>query len=330
MRVIITGGCGFIGHHMVDHILANTDWDVDIVDSLTYASFGFERLNVTRAKNNPRVRVFTNNIAQPFEGYLLKELQNCDYIIHLGAETHVDNSISNPTPFVMSNIVGTMNVLEFARNCGNLKKMIYFSTDEVFGPANKDLHPDGYDEWDRYNSGNPYSATKASAEELSLAWCNTYKVPIVISHCSNVFGERQHPEKFIPKAIKSILEGKKLYIHADPTKTIPGSRYWIHARNVAAATLFIINNGVIGDKYNIIDENEIDNLAVAQLIAKIIDKPLDYELTDFHSSRPGHDLRYSLNGSKLKKMGFVYPKSFKDSMQKTIKWTVANPKWLEE
>lgn len=329
MKVLITGGCGFIGHHMVDHVLANTDWDVDIVDKLTYASFGFERLKATRARDNPKVRVFTWDISQPITGYLLKELNDCDYIIHMAAESHVDNSISDPTPFIMSNVVGTMNILEFARNCKQLKRMIYFSTDEVFGPADN-AFLNGYKEWDRHNPGNPYSATKAAGEELSLAWHNTYKVPVVVTHCVNVFGERQHPEKFIPKVAKSILEGRKIYIHADPTKTIPGSRYWIHARNVAAATLFVLNNGIIGDKYNIVGENEVDNLEVAQLIAGIIGKSLDYELVDFHSSRPGHDLSYCLNGSKLKSMGFAYPKSFEDTMHKTVTWTVSNPKWLEE
>lgn len=330
MKVLITGGCGFIGHHIVNHILINTDWDIDIIDSLTYASFGFERLKYIGAKDNPRVRVFTYNIASPIEGYFLEELKNCDYILHLGAETHVDNSIKNPTPFVMSNVMGTMNILEFARKCPNLSKMIYFSTDEVYGTADNVRFPRGFEEWDRYNSGNPYSATKAAGAELCLAWHNTYKVPVVITSCMNVFGERQHPEKFIPKVIKNVLAGNTVPIYADPTKTIPGSRYWIHARNVAAATLFVLDKGDPGDKYNIAGENEIDNLTMAELIAKAVGRPLNYELVSFYAARPGNDHSYHLNGYKLKNMGFTMPVSFEDSLYKTIEWTANNPKWLEE
>jgi dTDP-glucose 4,6-dehydratase len=328
MKVIVTGGCGFIGHHMVEHILVNTDWDIDIIDSLTYASFGFERLKSTRANNNSRVRVFTNDITLPISGYLLKELQKCDYIIHMGAETHVDNSIANPIPFVMSNVVGTMNILEFARKCPNLKRIIYFSTDEVFGSSDKRMFPDGFSEWDRYNSSNPYSASKASGEELSLAWCNTYKLPLSVIHCMNSFGERQHVEKFIPRVIKTILNNGKVSIHT--SNGVPGSRNWIHARNVAAATLFIMKNGAIGDKYNIAGDNERSNLEMAQFIADIMDRPLEYEMVEFYNSRPGGDFSYSLNGAKLRDMGFRYPVPFKDSLVKMIEWTVSNPKWLEE
>jgi dTDP-glucose 4,6-dehydratase len=328
MKVVITGGCGFIGHHTVEHILVNTDWDIDIIDSLTYASFGFERLRSTRANNNPRVRIFTNDITLPITGYLLKELQKCDYIIHMGAETHVDNSIGNPIPFVMSNVVGTMNILEFARKCPKLKRMIYFSTDEVFGSANKTLFPDGFGEWDRYNSSNPYSASKASGEELSLAWCNTYKIPLSVIHCMNSFGERQYVEKFIPKVIKTILNDGTVSIHT--ANGVAGSRNWIHARNIAAATLFIMRNGDIGDKYNISGDNELSNLEMARFIAEIIGVPLIYETVEFYNARPGGDFCYSLNGAKLRDMGFRYPVPFKESLTKTIEWTVANPKWLEE
>ena len=329
MKVLVTGGCGFVGHHLIEHILRNTNWDIDVVDRLSYASFGFDRLKDIDAKDNPRVRIFTCDFTQPIEGYLFTELRDCNYIIHLGAETHVDNSIKNPMPFVMSNVVGTTTILEFARKCPTLLKMIYFSTDEVFGPAKRDMFPNGFKEWDRYNSGNPYSATKAAGEELSLAWSNTYSVPIIISHTMNIFGERQHPEKFIPKVIKAVLHGDKVYIHSNPTKTIAGSRYWIHARNVANAVLFLLKNGKKGDKYNIVGEKEVDNLTLAQFIASVIGKPLNYEMIDFHSSRPGHDLRYALDGTKLKEMGYIHPKSFEDSMTKTIQWTLNNPKWLE-
>ncbi len=243
----------------------------------------------------------------------------------MGAETHVDRSIDDPTPFVMANVVGTMEMLNFARTQKNLKKFFYFSTDEVFGPA-----PNGeaYKEWDRYNSGNPYAAAKAGGEELSLAYGNTYGLPVIITHCMNIFGERQHFEKFIPLVIRKVLAGETVIIHSDSTKKIPGSRYWIHARNVAAAILFLVDKGQPQDKYNVVGEKEVNNLEMAKFIAKVLKKELNYELMDFHSSRPGHDLRYALDGEKMAKMGWTLPLSFEQSLEKSINWFLNSPKWL--
>jgi dTDP-glucose 4,6-dehydratase len=145
----------------------------------------------------------------------------------------------------------------------------------------------------------------------------------------NIFGERQHPEKFIPKVIRAVLNGEKVYIHADRSLTVSGSRFWIHARNVAQAILFLLEKGENRDKYNIVGEKEVSNLDMAKFIAEVLGKPLNYEMVDFHSSRPGHDLRYGLDGTKLKDMGFNYPKSFEESLTKTIQWTLENPKWIE-
>jgi dTDP-glucose 4,6-dehydratase len=327
-KILVTGGNGFIGSHVCEHILKNTDWDLDILDSMNYASSGYDRLKEVNCYDDKRIRHFSYDITLPISEGLLKELYDCSYIVHLAAETHVNNSISNPEPFVRSNVLGTMQILEFARKCQNLKKIVYFSTDEVFGPAPIDSVPNGYKEWDRYNSTNPYSASKAGGEELCLAWANTYKVPVIITHTMNVFGERQHVEKYIPMTIKKILTGEKVLIHSDASKTKPGSRFWIHARNVASAVMFLLKEGEIREKYNIVGEREVDNLQMAQFISEVVGKPLSYELIDFHSSRPGHDLRYALNGEKLRTMGHVYPKTFEDSLIKTIQWTVNNPKWL--
>lgn len=325
-EILITGGNGFIGHHFCEHIMKNTNWHLNIMDKLTYASSGYDRLRDINCYDDKRIRHFAHDFVQPIESYLRSELEDVEYIVHIGAETHVDNSISNPEPFVKSNVVGTFNMLQFARTCPNLKRFIYFSTDEIFGPAPEGVN---YKEWDRYNSTNPYSATKAGGEELVLAWGNTYKVPVLISHTMNCFGERQHPEKFIPRVIRACLSGEKIYIHADSTKTKPGSRFWIHARNVSAAILFLIEKGEQREKYNIVGEVEMDNLQLALLISKFVGKPLNYELVDFHSSRPGHDLRYALDGTKLKDMGFDFPKSFEATLEKTVQWTLNSPKWLE-
>lgn len=326
-RCLITGGCGFIGHHVIEHLIKNTDWDIVVFDKLSYASSGFDRLRDISVFDNKRIFMFSTDFTKSIENGLKKEIGEIDYILHLGAETHVDRSIDNPEPFVVNNIIGTMRMLDFARTLPNLKWFVYFSTDEVFGPV-----PEGVrrKEWDRYNSSNPYAATKAGGEELVLAYANTYKLPAFITHTMNVFGERQHPEKFIPMTIKKVLNGEKVIIHADPTKTKAGSRFWIHGRNVACALLFLLENAQQRDKYNIVGEKEVDNLEMAKFIAKILDKQLIYEMVDFHSSRPGHDLRYALDGTKLKEMGFEYPLNFEESLKKTIEWSIKpeNKKWL--
>lgn len=670
-KILITGGCGFIGHHFVEHILKNTNWEIIIFDKLTYASEGFSRLKDISAYDDKRVTIIALDFNKEIPVGVITEIGNVSYIVHLGAETHVDNSIINPEPFVYSNVIGTMRLLDYARELKNLKKFVYFSTDEVFGPA-----PIGvsYKEWDRYNSTNPYAASKAGGEELALAYANTYGVPVIVTHCHdeetlcwaekgivpitelsigdnvwtlkenkelklepieeivyndyngemidfnsnkfsfkvtpnhrmltkkrygeneytikyakdlfeninendrhyiptsgewiglneeeidlskylnnenkhyntnkihtkfktidfmefigwfisegsfnkkstgcisiantnfiyrneiidvikrmgftpsysentkniqfhsvifqpfleeffgrgcenkkipkwilnydkkyleclfislmkgdgtisktskryyskskilcnqvaeiaiklgyscqvkerktntlklcgvdkeiisyytnirssqpsalikkhisksfyagkiwcvrtksgnffisrngniacsgntmNVFGERQHSEKFIPKVIKSVMYDQVITIHADQTKTISGSRMWIHARNVASAIHFLLHNSEKRDKYNIVGEKEVSNLDMAKYIALVLGKELQYEMVDFHSSRPGHDLRYALDGSKLKEMGWETPLTFEQSLKKTIEWTINNPKWL--
>ncbi len=146
----------------------------------------------------------------------------------------------------------------------------------------------------------------------------------------NVFGERQHPEKFIPMTIRKVLKGETVIIHANKDKTKAGSRFYIHARNVAAAVQFVLDKGEIGEKYNIVGEREMDNLELAQFIAQVVGKPLKYKMVDFHSSRPGHDLRYALDGTRLKKMGWKLPKNFKESLRKTVEWNLEpeNKKWI--
>jgi len=327
-RILITGGCGFIGHHLIEHVLRTTDWEVLVVDRLSYASAGFDRLRDIKAYDDSRVILFAADLCGGLHEGLEEEIGEVDYVVHMAAETHVDQSISQPLKFVQANVVATANLLEWARRRRLLKKLLYFSTDEVFGPA-----PPGvaYREWDRYNSTNPYSATKAGGEELCLAWANTYEVPIIISHTMNVFGERQHPEKFIPKTIRTVLGGELLPIHSDASRTRAGSRFYIHARNVAAAVTFLLEEGEFREKYNIVGEREVDNLTLAQTIAEVLGKPLRYEMVDFHSSRPGHDLRYALDGSKLRQMGHEHPRTFEESLRKTVQWIVHpdNYRWLK-
>jgi dTDP-glucose 4,6-dehydratase len=332
-KIVITGGCGFIGHHFVEHVYLNTDWNIVILDKLTYASKGYDRIrNIFKdckfdGLEDGRVKIFSVDLVNELSIGLKYEIGDVDYIVHMAAETHVDNSIKDPKLFITNNVMSTFTMLEWARELTNLKTFFYFSTDEVFGPALGDTL---YKEWDRHKPTNPYSASKSAAEQICISYENTYKVPLMIVNVMNAFGERQHVEKFIPLCIKKVLNNEKILIHSYPDKKESGTRFYIHARNIASAVLFLIKNGKIGEKYNISGEQEVSNLKIAQTVAKVIGKELDYEMVDFHSDRPGHDLRYGLDGSKLHSLGWTLPLSFDESMEKTIKWTLENQEWLKE
>ena len=281
-----------------------------------------------------RVKIVHHDLKAELNPLVRSEIGKVDYILHLAAGSHVDRSIEYPMEFVLDNVVGTCNILNFARTVDNLELFMYFSTDEIFGPA-----PNGikYKEDDRYNSTNPYSATKAGGEELAVAFQNTYGLPVYITHTMNVFGERQHPEKYIPMTIKNVRDGGMVTIHSDSTRTIPGSRHYIHAEDVASAVLFLVNykgdfeptwGGAKCPKFNIVGSEELNNLQLAQIIAEAQDKELKYELVDFHSARPGHDLRYALDGEKMKSIGWTPSKSVRERIADVTKWTLANRRWI--
>ncbi len=331
-KIVITGGCGFIGATLIEHLLKNTDWEIVSIDRLD-TSGNPNRLSDMECweKEKHRVKVVYWDLKSEINVAVADMIGDFDYFAHLAAGSHVDRSIIDPMSFVMDNVVGTGNVLEFIRKLHPQARVIYFSTDEVFGSA-----PEGvaFKEFDRFNAGNPYSATKGGAELLCEAYANTYGLDIMVSHCMNVFGERQSPEKFVPLVIKKVLNGETVTIHSNADKTKSGTRFYLHTRNISAAVLFILEHGkrlngkATEGKYNIVGDVEVSNLEMAQLIAEVIGKELKYEMVDFHSSRPGHDLRYALDGSLLKTMGFEYPVSFKDSLAKSINWTLQHQEWL--
>jgi dTDP-glucose 4,6-dehydratase len=326
--IVLTGGCGFIGHHFAEHVHKNTDWNIIIFDKLSYASMGLNRLRNNKLIESPRVKVFTIDLCNELSDGIKREIgKNINYIIHMAAETHVDNSIKEPLNIIINNVNSTVHLLEWARTLNNLEIFFYFSTDEVFGPALGDTL---YKEWDRHRPTNPYSASKSAAENICIAYENTYKIPLMIVNVMNAFGERQYVEKFIPLCIKKILNDELIYIHSYPDKQTAGTRFYIHARNIADAVLFLINNGTIGEKYNIAGEKEVSNLKLAQLIASFMGKELKYEMIDFHSTRPGHDLRYGLDGNKINELGWNPTFNFEHSLEKTVKWTLNNLEWLEE
>ena len=335
--ILITGGAGFIAHHTVDYLLENTDYNIVTLDRLDYSG-NLNRLNEV-VESHPkserkRVRTVFHDLKADLNPQIVSTIGKVDIIAHLAAGSHVDRSIDYPMEFVLDNVVGTVNLLNYARQVDNLERFIYFSTDEVFGPA-----PEGikYKENDRYNSTNPYSASKAGAEELVVAYENTYKLPSIITHTMNVFGERQHPEKYIPMCIKKARDGEKVTVHSNKELTKAGSRHYIHALDVADALNFLINcdidslepdyGGAKCHKFNIVGGEELDNLELAKMIAAAQDKELNYEMVDFHSSRPGHDLRYALDGDKMKNMGWT-PKPVKQRLEEVVQWTLENERWM--
>jgi dTDP-glucose 4,6-dehydratase len=348
MRVLLTGGCGFLGSHIVEHFLKNTDASVEIVilDKLTYASNGFDRLRDI-GKNlsyglPDRLRILGCDLSQPVTAGVLREIGDIDYIIHAAAESHVDNSIRDPLPFLMSNVVGTHYLLMLAMQLSlvqHLRRIFIVSTDEVYGPASQ--YSLGFVEGARFRPANPYAASKAGAECVAMAYANTYGLPITIVNTMNLIGERQHPEKYVPKVIRSVLRGDTVTIHADATKTRAGSRFYLHCRTFAHALHWLIQKDAetfsdgLGTwqsrlKLHVCGEREIDNLELAQIIAGYVGKPLHYELVDFHSSRPGHDLRYAMDDSLIRKMGWERPMGLKQSLEKTVRWYLDHPQWLEE
>jgi len=340
-NVLITGGAGFIAHHLIYYLLKNTNWNIISLDRLDYSG-NLNRLDNILSNLNSneksRIKIVFHDLKSEINPWVKKDLGDINIILHLAAGSHVNRSIDYPMEFVLDNVVGTANILEYARTLKDLKKLerfVYFSTDEVFGPAPQGTN---YKENDRYNSTNPYSATKAGGEELAVAYENTYGLPVYITHTMNVFGERQHPEKFIPMCIKKIRDGESITIHSDKTKKIPGSRHYIHAEDVAEAIHFILTNNLENEvdfggakcpKFNIVGSEELNNLELAQIIAKCQNKELKYEMVDFHSSRPGHDLRYSLSGEKMKKLGWEPSIKLTDRIKQVVQWSLNNQNWIE-
>lgn len=341
--VMVTGGAGFIGHHMIRRLLKHAEYNIISLDRLDFAGnlnrlaelsqeFGRETMQ--------RLRIIYHDLRAEINPQLASQIGPVDIIIHMAAGSHVTRSIENPMLFVQDNVVGTCNLLEYARKClPNLEKFINFGTDEVFGSA-----PDGveYHEYDRYNSRSPYSATKAGAEELCVAYENTFGLPIYCTHTMNVFGERQLPEKFIGIAMRKILANEPVTIHCDSvTGTRSGLRHWVHAADVADATMFIMDlphqqfplaqdfGGATCPKFNIVGQQEISNLEVAQKIADILGRPLRSVMIGYDTQRPGHDFRYALSGEYMKKLGWEPKYDFDLRLEQVVQWTMKNDRWLK-
>jgi dTDP-glucose 4,6-dehydratase len=263
-----------------------------------------------------------------------KSIGRVNYVLNIASESHVDRSITDPVPFVQNNINLELSMLEYAREY-KPDLFLQFSTDEVYGVAPENVnHP----EWASIVPSNPYSASKAAQEDIAYAYWRTYGVPLIVTNTMNIIGEMQDTEKFVPLIMKKVLNGETVNLHGDDKGNL-GSRFYLHARNQADALLHIINTQEVNhysadnpvkvpQRFHVVGEKELDNLEMAKLIADFMGMTLKYEIIDYRDKRPGHDLRYALDGSKLAATGWVAPISLEDSLERTVRWTLENKEWL--
>jgi dTDP-glucose 4,6-dehydratase len=360
-RILITGAGGFAGAHFLEHILVNTDWEITLTDSFRHkgktdrirqvlANGPHPRLPASGLEYAPwadRVEIYKHDLTVPVSNQGLDFIGGVDYMVCYASESHVDRSITDPVPFVRNNVDVALSSLEMARAL-NPSHVVWISTDEVCGPvAADDFY--GHDEWGRMLPSNPYAGSKAAQEAIAVSYWRTYGVPLIITRCMNMIGERQDPEKFIPMAIAKISRGETVTIHGTPDNI--GTRHYLHSRNLADGILFLLKtqpaavfpahltatyaqHGVpnrvsdMPDMYNVASPARINNLTLAQMIAEAQGKPLHMKFEDFHTTRPGHDPHYGLNPRKIHDLGWRMPMSFEESLTHTVNWTLKHPEWL--
>jgi len=335
MNVLLTGGAGFIGHHIIEYFLDNTDYNIVSLDRLDFSG-NLNRIEevVKDRADKHRVKVVYHDLRAAISPQIADTIGPIDIILHVAAASHVTRSIKYPMEFVENNVVATVNLLEYARTLNNLERFVYFSTDEVFGPA---VPGYSFTEYDRFNPTNPYSASKAAGEAMCVAYQNTYKLPIYITHTMNVYGERQNPEKYIPMCLKKIVNNEKLTIHYDSKTNNIGSRCYLHAKDVASALLFILNleqiaiNSMGGScpKFNIASDIEWNNLQIAEMLALSLKVELNYELVDPNIERPGHDFSYAISGDYLRGLGWQPSMPIEERIEKVSNWYNENRIWLK-
>jgi dTDP-glucose 4,6-dehydratase len=332
-KIWLSGAGGFLGHHCLEHLLVNTDWQVLATDSFRHKGT-CDRIAQVLAPHPEwarRAEVVTHDLAGPFTPAQAARMGRVDYMIAMASESHVDRSIADPVPFALNNVHVILNTLELARAL-RPAAVIVISTDEVYGPV--EAGSPGHPEWAPVIPSNPYSASKAAQEALAISYWRSYGLPVIIVNCMNLFGERQDPEKFLPKTIGHILRGATMPIYGVPGNV--GTLHYLHARNLAGALLHILRELPPGhfpqadrpDRYNIAGPEPVSNLDLALEVAAIIGRDLRYELVDFHSARPGHDPHYGLDPARLAATGWKPPVEFHDALARTVRWTLANPGWL--
>jgi dTDP-glucose 4,6-dehydratase len=338
MKILVTGGAGFIGSAVVRHIIQNTEHQVLNVDKLTYAG-NLESLS--SVSKNERYQFSKTNICDRIVlDQLFKEFQP-DVVMHLAAESHVDRSISGPFDFIETNIIGTYQLLEASRaywlGLNGTKKAEFrfhhISTDEVYGDLEGTT--DLFTETTPYSPSSPYSASKASSDHLVRAWNRTYGLPILITNCSNNYGPYHFPEKLIPLMILNALQGKALPVYGNGQQI----RDWLFVEDHARALYKVVTEGIVGETYNIGGHNEKANLEVVYAICDLLEElaPIKPEgivqykdLITYVKDRPGHDVRYAIDATKIKnELNWVPEESFETGLRKTVEWYLKNTEWVE-
>jgi len=320
MKTLLTGCGGLVGSHVLKYLLENTDHEIICIDSWEHKGQPANTLKAIKGFED-RVTIITHDLNAQFTDRQKKQIGHVDYILNVASESHVDRSITDPVNFIKNNVNLVLTMLELAREV-KPRLFLQFSTDEVYGVA-----PEGHNhkEWESHIPSNPYSASKAAQEDIAISYWRTYGVPVVITNTMNIFSETQDWEKYIPLCVNKILNNEEITIHSYPGATKAGSRFYIHANSVAEAVLYLMNrppdlypNVDRPNRYNIVGDVEIDNLTLARLIASILQKQFKYQLVDHHSSRPGHDTRYALDGTKLAELGWTPTMLFKDKIEETV------------
>lgn len=342
MRILLTGASGFVGSHVLRHLLINTD--AEIVCPVTFRHKGvaprlwlaMEPL-ITRwgglvPSFKERVHVLPGvDLRAPVDPATQTLIGRVDYILNVASDSHVDRSITDPAAFIQNNVGLMTSVLDLARKI-EPRMVLQMSTDEVYGPAYGEHR---HTEWEAIQPSNPYSASKAAQEAICYSYWRTYGVPVVITNTMNIVGETQDPEKFVPKIIRSVRDRSPILMHVAPDGT-PGSRFYLHARNLADAWLYLMRNHppqMYPDfsepsRFHIVGEREVSNREMISLIENILGIEADVRPESFHTSRPGHDLRYALDGSKIADLGWKAPIPFEESLSRVVRWTLERPEWL--
>ena len=342
--ILLTGGAGFIGSHLVRRLLEKTDHSVINVDKLTYA--GSTR-SLADVATNPRYQLEPVDIVNGPEVARLFQQHQPDWVFHLAAESHVDRSIEGPGEFIQTNIVGTYQLLQHSLHHFNQLtndhqdefRFLHVSTDEVYGSLSMEALP--FHEKTPYDPRSPYSASKASSDHLVRAWHATYGLPVIVTHCSNNYGPFQYPEKLIPVVILKALNGEAIPVYGNGENI----RDWLHVEDHARALHAVMSKGVIGESYNIGGNDELSNLDLVRKICEILDqaRPVAHnqnlsakgiqsycELISFVTDRPGHDLRYAIDSSKIEQQLKWRPQeTLADGLRKTVQWYLSNLDWCQ-
>jgi dTDP-glucose 4,6-dehydratase len=311
-HVLVTGGAGFIGSHLVDALLEHPDARVTVLDKLTYAG---SKANLAQHDGDDRLRFVQGDVADP--SVVAPLVADVSRVIHAAAETHVDRSISGPAEFVLTNVVGTQVVLDACRT--HDRPLLLVSTDEVYGQN----EPEGtFDEGSPIRPRSPYAASKAAAELLARSYGITYGLPVWIVRGTNAFGPRQNPEKAIPVFTTAALEGRPIPVYDDGRQ----SREWLYVTDWAAACIIALQHGEPGDVFNIGHGFEVANVELARSICRLVGA--DESLVTFVPDRPGHDLRYGMASERLHELGWRPIVPFDDGLARTVEWYRAHPEWV--